>query len=121
MGGAKIRLSPKIGLSHPQLKIGLTIVSLAVSMGWLQADFKQGQIPEFILGTGQWNARQLFKAEGVAVAPITGKVFFSDATTHRVVRFPASVSTSSLAINPAEAEAVLGPCFRSCGKSLRCR
>lgn len=91
-----------------QLKICLMSCYFATSMGLLQADFKQGQVPEFVLGAGQWNEQQLFRADDVAVDPITGKVFFSDATTHRVLRFPATVSTSPLAINPAEAEAVLG-------------
>jgi NHL repeat len=92
---------------HP-LKPALTLIWFTVFMGVLKADFKQGQIPEFILGTGQWNERQLFHVDDVAVDPISGKVFISDATTHRVLRFPASVSSSLLAINPAEAEAVLG-------------
>ena len=81
---------------------------LAISVGLLEADFKQGQVPEFILGAGQWNERQLYQSEDVAVDPVSGKVFISDAATHRVLRFPASVSTNPLLINPSEAEAVLG-------------
>ena len=73
-----------------------------------QADFIQGQIPEFTLGAVDWSEQQIFQADGVAVDPVSGKVFFSDATSHRVLRFSASVSTSPLAVNPAEAEAVLG-------------
>jgi sugar lactone lactonase YvrE len=89
-----------------RLSLCLGIVFLIT--GWTRADFIQGQIPEFKLGAGQWSERRLFRAEDVAVDPISGKVFFSDAFTHRVLRFPASVSTSSLPLNPAEAEAVLG-------------
>ena len=74
----------------------------------MRADFIQGQVPEFKVGAGQWSERRLYQMQDVAVDPITGKVFFSDAATHRVLRFPASVSTSSLPLNPAEAEAVLG-------------
>lgn len=96
-------------MSHsPPSKLGLIFYYLAMSGGVLWADFKQGQIPEFILGAGQWNERQLLQVDDVAVDPISGKVFFSDAANHRVLRFPASVSASSLAVNPAEAEAVFG-------------
>jgi sugar lactone lactonase YvrE len=89
-------------------KLSLGLGGFVITTGWLRADFIQGQIPEFKLGAGQWSERRLFQAEDVAVDPISGKVFFSDAATHRILRFPASVSISSLPVNPAEAEAVLG-------------
>ena len=80
----------------------------SICTGASQADFIQGQIPEFTLGAVDWSERQIFQADGVAVDPVSGKVFFSDATSHRVLRFAATVSTSPLAVNRAEAEAVLG-------------
>ena len=89
-------------------KLSLCLGGFVLTTGWMRADFIQGQVPEFKVGAGQWSERRLYQMQDVAVDPITGKVFFSDAATHRVLRFPASVSTSSLPFNPAEAEAVLG-------------
>ena len=72
------------------------------------AGFIQGQVPEFSKGADQWDGRRSFTAGGIAVDPITGKVFISDITGHRVLCYPASVNTDAILANTTEAEAVLG-------------
>ena len=84
--------------------LGLFLLSIVNA----PAGFIQGQVPEFSKGADQWDARRSFSAGGIAVDPIRGKIFISDVTGHRVLRYPASVSTDTILANATEAEAVLG-------------
>ena len=91
---------------NPLLLAALAVFTLATTSA--RAGFIQGQVPEFSKGADQWDGRRSFTAGGIAVDPITGKVFISDITGHRVLRYPASVNTDAILANTTEAEAVLG-------------
>jgi sugar lactone lactonase YvrE len=77
------------------------------------------QLPENVIGQTQFNihtvgctASSINSPVGVAVDPITGKVFISDSNNNRVLRF----SSASALLSGAAAEAVLGqPDFTSNG------
>lgn len=74
----------------------------------LRADFFQGQVPDFLLGNQQRDVRRDFIPVGIAVDPVSGKVFISDSSANRVLRFPASVSVSAALTQRVDAEAVFG-------------
>jgi sugar lactone lactonase YvrE len=93
------------------LSVNFFLTALAVfssCTALLQAGFVQGQVPEFVLGNGRWSETRSFNPGGIAVDPVSGKVFISDTAAHRILRFPASVTTNFTLPDVTEAEAVFG-------------
>lgn len=75
----------------------------------VRAGFTQGQVPEFVQGSGsRWSGPRSFNPGGIAVDPVSGKVFISDVAAHRILRYPASVTDNFDVPNATEAEAVFG-------------
>ena len=90
------------------------LAALLFTSAAARADFQNGQPAVLALGEPALN-KSFAGAEGVAVDAATHKVFVSDATKHRVLRFSSAESLQ----NGGAAEAVLGqPDFQSTSLGL---
>ena len=90
------------------------LAALLLTCAATRADFQSGQYANLALGEPALN-KSFSSAAGVAVDPLTHKVFVCDIAKHRVLRFASAESLQ----NGGAAEAVLGqPDFQSTGSGL---
>lgn len=89
----------------------LAILFITVSFSGLSAQFTNGQAAigilgqkEFTTNTSGTSARALKGPNGLAIDPLTGKLFVADRSNHRILRW----SSEQALVNGSEAEAVLG-------------
>ena len=80
------------------------IANLAVTQRVVAADFIAGAAPDVVMGKVWKGTESLTGPEGVAIDPVSGKVFVADTQGNRVLRYAAGVQVALGVPGVAEAE-----------------
>jgi hypothetical protein len=86
----------------------LSLGNLALTEPASAADFIAGTAPDVVMGKVWKGAESLTGPEGVAIDPVSGKVFVADTQGNRVLRYAAGVQVALGVPGTAEAEMVFG-------------